>query len=118
MAALLPKLRAHFAEFLNNASPVGLRILSSSTCVGLRYGYVINDSGFSRQLDVRLRYYKFAPRYGFSLHEGFASHADTPLGPVFALPAPSLPSASPQFCYHIVQESKPVVHRLRLSTSP
>ena len=48
-APLLPKLRGHFAEFLNNASPVGLRILSSSTCVGLRYGYDKNNSGFSRQ---------------------------------------------------------------------
>ena len=47
-APLLPKLRGHFAEFLNNASPVGLRILSSSTCVGLRYGYSTNNSGFSR----------------------------------------------------------------------
>ena len=46
-APLLPKLRGHFAEFLNNASSVGLRILSSSTCVGLRYGYSMNDSGFS-----------------------------------------------------------------------
>ena len=39
-APLLPKLRGHFAEFLNNASSVGLRILSSSTCVGLRYGLI------------------------------------------------------------------------------
>ena len=46
-APLIPKLRGHFAEFLNNASSVGLRILSSSTCVGLRYGSVMNDSGFS-----------------------------------------------------------------------
>ena len=46
-APLFPKLRGHFAEFLNNASSVGLRILSSSTCVGLRYGYSINNSGFS-----------------------------------------------------------------------
>ena len=38
-APLLPKLRGQFAEFLNNPSPVGLRILSSSTCVGLRYGH-------------------------------------------------------------------------------
>ena len=37
-APLFPKLRGHYAEFLNNPSPVGLRILSSSTCVGLRYG--------------------------------------------------------------------------------
>ena len=36
-----------FAEFLDNASSAGLRILSSSTCVGLRYGYNMNDSGFS-----------------------------------------------------------------------
>ena len=46
-APLLPKLRGHFAEFLNNASPAGLRILSSSTCVGLRYGYDIHNSSFS-----------------------------------------------------------------------
>ncbi len=46
-APLLPKLRGHFAEFLNNASPVGLRILSSSTCVGFRYGYGCRHSGFS-----------------------------------------------------------------------
>ena len=39
-APLIPKLRGHFAEFLNNASLVGLRILSSSTCVGLRYGHL------------------------------------------------------------------------------
>ena len=37
-APLLPKLRGQYAEFLNNPSPAGLRILSSSTCVGLRYG--------------------------------------------------------------------------------
>ena len=37
-APLLPKLRGQYAEFLDNPSPVGLRILSSSTCVGLRYG--------------------------------------------------------------------------------
>ena len=41
VAPLLPKLRGHFAEFLNNPSPVGLRILFPSTCVGLRYGYLI-----------------------------------------------------------------------------
>ena len=39
-APLLPKLRGHFAEFLNNSSLAGLRILSSSTCVGLRYGHL------------------------------------------------------------------------------
>ena len=56
-APLLPKLRGHFAEFLNNASPAGLRILSSSTCVGLRYGYCINNSGFSRRRAHVLPYF-------------------------------------------------------------
>ena len=38
LASLFPKLRDQFAEFLNYPSPVGLRILFLSTCVGLRYG--------------------------------------------------------------------------------
>ena len=38
VAPLIPKLRGQFAEFLNYPSPVGLRILFLSTCVGLRYG--------------------------------------------------------------------------------
>ena len=57
MAPLLPKLRGYFAEFLNNASSVGLRILSSSTCVGLRYGYSTNNSGFSRYMAHALPYF-------------------------------------------------------------
>ncbi len=40
VAPLIPKLRGHFAEFLNNSSLADLRILSSPTCVGLRYGYL------------------------------------------------------------------------------
>ena len=57
MAPLLPKLRGYFAEFLNDASSVGLRILSSSTCVGLRYGYSTNYSGFSRHMAHILPYF-------------------------------------------------------------
>ena len=38
-APLLPKLRGQFAEFLNETSHLRLRIFSSPTCVGLRYGY-------------------------------------------------------------------------------
>ena len=48
MAPLIPKLRGQFAEFLNYPSPDGLRILSSSTCVGLRYGRLVNTHTFSR----------------------------------------------------------------------
>ncbi len=36
---LLPKLRGQIAEFLNAGSLARLRILSSPTCVGLRYGH-------------------------------------------------------------------------------
>ena len=39
-ALLFPKLRSHFAEFLNKGYPAHLRILSSPTCVGLRYGHL------------------------------------------------------------------------------
>ena len=49
-ASLLPKLRDQFAEFLNYPSPVGLRILFLSTCVGLRYGHRRNSHSFSRHL--------------------------------------------------------------------
>ena len=38
-APLLPKLQGHFAEFLSHESLEHLRILSSTTCVGLRYGF-------------------------------------------------------------------------------
>ena len=41
-ASLLPKLRDNFAEFLNEGSHERLRILSSPTCVGLRYGYSVS----------------------------------------------------------------------------
>ena len=40
-AHLLPKLRCHFAEFLNQGSLKRLGILSLPTCVGLRYDHPI-----------------------------------------------------------------------------
>ena len=42
-APLLPKLRGQFAEFLNGGSHLRLRIFSSPTCVGLRYGYPLHS---------------------------------------------------------------------------
>ena len=56
-----------FAEFLNNTSPAGLRILSSSTCVGLRYGPLLHDSGFSRQEGAAASLLHFAPHHAFVL---------------------------------------------------
>ena len=58
-APLIPKLRGQFAEFLNNPSPDGLRILSSSTCVGLRYGRLINSHTFSRPSESSTSLLKF-----------------------------------------------------------
>ncbi len=52
-AHLLPKLRCHFAEFLKQGSLTRLRILSSPTCVGLRYGHLANSlRGFSWQCGI------------------------------------------------------------------
>ena len=42
-ASLLPKLRDHYAEFLDHVSLVHLRLLASPTCVGLRYGHQLNS---------------------------------------------------------------------------
>ena len=39
-ASLLPKLRDHYAEFLDHVSLVHLRLLASPTCVGFRYGHL------------------------------------------------------------------------------
>ena len=90
-APLLPKLRGDFAEFLNNASPVGLRILSSSTCVGLRYGYSADNSGFSWHKASLLRYFSFALHHAFGLMGGFSNPSPPSLAPVFPFPAqPSL----------------------------
>ena len=61
VAPLLPKLRGQYAEFLNNPSPAGLRILSSSTCVGFRYGRPIP---FSRRRLHPLPYSNFSPPLG------------------------------------------------------
>ena len=89
-APLLPKLRGHFAEFLNNASPVGLRILSSSTCVGLRYGYYIRNSGFSRHMADTLRYFSSLRLTRLSPAEGFSFPPSRALAPVFSLPGRGL----------------------------
>ena len=54
-APLFPKLRGQFAEFLNNSSPVGLRVLLLPTCVGLRYGRRRYTISFSRLRPSMLR---------------------------------------------------------------
>ena len=100
-APLFPKLRGQFAEFLNNPSPVGLRILLLSTCVVLRYGRLIYSQSFSRLFPTLLPYSNFGP---------FRPGRPTP---------GSMPSKV-SLCLNIstATEFPPYVHRLRLSASP
>ena len=81
---------------VNNASSVGLRILSSSTCVGLRYGHMVRYSGFSWQPESDASLLLFGPRHVFGLLCGFANITPTPLVRR-SVPRSSYPSASPQF---------------------
>ena len=91
VAPLLPKLRGHFAEFLGDASPAGLGILSPSTCVGLRYGPVPNNSGFSRRRPCALRYSVSLHVRGFAFARGFSNAPRLLLVPGFPFPARALP---------------------------
>ena len=101
VASLLPKLRDQFAEFLNYPSPVGLRILFLSTCVGLRYGRLRYTQGFSRPRPSMLPYSNFGPfRPG--------------------QPSPGSCHFKVSSCLNLLAatEFPPYVHRLRLSASP
>ena len=99
-APLLPKLRGQLAEFLNNPSPVGLRIFFLSTCVGLRYGlYLLYTQLFSPSSKSTSR--SFAVPYD----RGNQRSAR----PFKSVPVLKLMEAT---------EFLPYVHRLRLSALP
>ena len=97
VAPLFPKLRGQFAEFLNYPSPVGLRILFLSTCVGLRYGHLRYTYSFSRLSSSQTSVLNF-PR---SLPE--------------PTPGSDLLKVSLYLNLSVGTESLPSVHRLRLS---
>jgi len=116
VAPLLPKLRGHFAEFLNKGYPVRLRILSSPTCVGLRYGHLTLLSSFSRQREIIGFATCFRSASGTIL-SGDVLHylPDSAFAP--ALPATGSDYPSVSLLRHrvsVVLEYPPVVHRLRL----
>ena len=99
-APLIPKLRGQLAEFLNNPSPVGLRIFFLSTCVGLRYGlYLLYAQLFSPSSKLASR--SFAVPYDRGNHR--------PAKPFKSVPVLKLIEAT---------EFLPYVHRLRLSALP
>ena len=87
-AHLLPKLRCHFAEFLKQGSLTRLRILSSPTCVGLRYGHPENS------LEAFLGSLGSASLRGFPLHitsRRLNRATDLPVAPAYGL-IPGLPT--------------------------
>ena len=116
MATLIPKLRVHFAEFLNEGSPAHLRILSPPTCVGFGTGGGSLPRSFSRQCGINHSLPSLlTPHHasGFQctdlpmhhptrLHTLFQSHACLP----FCV-TPLIKRLLP------VLEYQPVVHRLR-----
>ena len=119
MAPLLPKLRGHFAEFLNKGFSARLRILSSPTCVGLRYGRLPRIVAFLGSMDSAPSLLVFDPHHtsdftksGFAYFSSFvlARLTNWALRLSFCVPTSSLRLP--------VQEFPPVVHRLRLSASP
>ena len=119
VAPLLPKLRGHFAEFLNKGSPVRLRIFSSSTCVGLRYGHLHLFSSFSRQREFT----NFPTLVRSSSHPSLMRcvlhyTAASVLERVLSINAPWLSFCVPaSLSVSVVLEYPPVVHHLRLSAS-
>ena len=100
-APLLPKLRGQLAEFLNNPSPVGLRIFFLPTCVGLRYGRLRYTQGFSRHSPCWTSLLNFSP-----------------FRPGKPTPGTNTSNVSPCLNLSAATESLPYVHRLRLSASP
>ena len=119
-APLLPKLRGHFAEFLNEGSSDRLSILYSPTCVGLGTGTRHLPRGFSRRHGFR----NFAlsglglpsQAYGRRISlptalRGYPRTTNAWVSLAYLVP-PSVITVG-----DVVPEYQPVVHRLRLSAS-
>ena len=96
VAPLLPKLRGHFAEFLNKDSPVRLRIFFSSTCVGLRYGHLRSYlAAFLASVDSSTSLLFSLPVSNTCLCMRTSLHASYYLRHGFPLPCSDYPSVSP-----------------------
>ena len=82
-APLLPKLRGHFAEFLNHDSLDRLSILYLITCVGLGYGRTgTSRRCFSRQHRITESPHKRgAYQVSETMNSGFAYRSSYTLGP-------------------------------------
>jgi hypothetical protein len=119
-ASLLPKLRDHFAEFLNEGSSDLLGILYLPTCVGFGTGTPVLPRRFSRRHGFKdFALLGSASRLRLEWVTDFPITRPTRLPRVDHRPgSPSLPRpAIGDSERYVVQEYQPVVHRLRLSAS-
>jgi hypothetical protein len=89
-APLLPKLRGHFAEFLNEGSSDRLSILYLPTCVGLGTGTPHLPRGFSRRHGFR-NFARLRARHPVSglMADGFACQPPYAVTP--GRPSPGFP---------------------------
>ena len=84
-AHLIPKLRCEFAEFLNQSSPKRLWILSSPTCVGLRYDHLtLSLEDFLGSIGS----VSLFPQAGSSSLLGFSERTDLPVLSAYELEPP------------------------------
>ncbi len=123
-APLLPKLRGHFAEFLNKGSLARLRILSLPTCVGLRYGHQLASlETFLDSVGSAASLLNFVPHHvsGY-MSCGFAYSSPYSLGPVLPItglacpPVSSLPSNGCR--WHRILNRFSIAYALRLGLGP
>ena len=118
---LLPKLRSHYAEFLNHSCLDRLGILYLPTCVGLGYGHQQNslevflESMGSLTLPQSARH-----QVSGIMCDGFAYRTPYALSPGQPTPGSATLLRHPigDNALPVVQECLPVVHRLRLAASP
>ncbi len=113
---LLPKLRGHFAEFLNEGSPARLWILSSPTCVGFRYGHqaVYRLEAFLGSLGSAASVLSFPPlRLSGHTQDGFAYPAPYWLGRALPTARSATLLRHPFASCSVAGDSLPLPHRLR-----
>jgi hypothetical protein len=95
-APLLPKLRGHFAEFLDHSSPERLGILYQTTCVGLGYGPTQPSlEAFLDSIGSAASPLRAPPHTSAFMQRGFAYAAAHMLGPGQPPPGTAYLPASP-----------------------
>ena len=121
---LLPKLRGHFAEFLNKGSLARLRILSLPTCVGLRYGHQCSslEAFLGSVGSVTSVLYFPSPSRLRLLQGGFACLEPYSLGPALPVAGLTYPPASPHpsigVWWHRILNRFSIAYALRLGLGP